>query len=46
MLPAVGPFNRDLWYFGRRRQDEVGMIDLILAPIGHANNERLKRTGV
>jgi hypothetical protein len=38
MLAAIGFSNCDLGYLGRSRQNEVGVIDSILASIRHADD--------
>lgn len=46
MLAAVGFFDRDLWYLGGSGQNEVRMLDPVLAPVRRANHEWMKRDSV
>ena len=46
MLTAVRLFDGDLRDVGGSGQDEIGMINSVLLPVCHVNNEGFKRTGV
>lgn len=37
MLSSVGLFNRDLWDFRTRSEDEIRMINAILSSVRHSN---------
>jgi hypothetical protein len=42
MHPARRILDHDLSLFVRSGEHKIGVIDLILSPISHANNERLE----